>query len=116
MRSNAYTAYTKSRNLGLSGRALEAEAFLEAARSLDTERTGSAIKGLRYTHSLWTILQAELLNPGNALPENLKSDLLSLSAFVDKEIARALSDPAPRRLKMLSDINRNLATGLFAVN
>jgi len=116
MGSSAYTAYTKSRNLGLSGRALEAEAFLEAARSLDSKRTALAIKGLRFTHSLWTILQAELLNPANSLPENLKTDLLSLSAFVDREITRALTDPTPGRLKTLSDINRNLAAGLFAVH
>ena len=116
MAASAFSAYAKSRNLGLNGRALEAEAFLEAARALDTAKAGSAIKGLRFTHSLWTILQADLLNPGNGLPEKLKSDLLSLSVFVDKEITRALTDPAPRRLKALSDINRNLAAGLFAVN
>jgi len=116
MSSRAFTAYTKSRNLGLSGRALEAEAFLQAARSLDTAAAGSAIKGLRFTHSLWTILQADVLGKNNTLPEKLKSDLLSLSVFVDREITRALTDPTPGRLKALSDINRNLAAGLFSAN
>jgi len=116
MGSGAFNAYAKSRNLGLSGRALEAEAFLQAARALEASAAGSAIKGLRFTHSLWTLLQAELLDPTNRLPEKLKSDLLNLSAFVDEEVTRALTDPTPARLKALSKINKNLAAGLLAVN
>jgi len=116
MAAGIFTAYTKSRTLGLGGRALEAEAFLHAARSLDAPTAGTVIKGLRFTHSLWTLLQADLLDTHNSLPEKLKSDLLSLSVFVDREVIRALTDPAPGRLKTLSDINRNLAAGLSAEN
>ena len=116
MNARILNAYEKSQKLGLSGRALEAEAFLHAARAVDSSRMGSAIKGLRLTHSLWTILQAELLNSSSRLPKQLKSDLLDLSLYVDKEITRALVAPSRDRLKTLCDINRNLAAGLILRN
>jgi len=116
MAASALNAYTKSRRLGLNGRALEAEAFLQAARMLDTIDISDAIKGLKFTHSLWTIVQADLLDPANKLSDGLKNDMLSLSLFVDQEIARALTRPSRDRLQTLSSINRNLAAGLLALN
>jgi len=112
MATHLYNAYAKTKSLGLSGAALEAEAFFRAARLLETDKMSTVFRGLRFTHSLWTIVQAEMLDPSNQLPHHLKTDLLSLSLFVDREIRTALTNPASQRLKVLSDINRNLAVGL----
>ena len=51
---------------------------------------------------------------GNGLSGELKSDLLSLSLFVDKQTVKALADPRPEHLDVLIEINRNIALGLRA--
>ena len=116
MESRFTQAYGTSQKLGLHGRQLEANAFLHAARSLNTTSPAARVKGLRFTHMLWTTLQADLSSKSNKLPEGLKADLLSLSLFVDTEISRALKNPMKTKLTGLIEINRNLAAGLMTLN
>jgi flagellar protein FlaF len=46
------------------------------------------------------------------MPMEIKRNLLSLSAFVDKRTFDVLSYPAQEKLNILIEINRNIAAGL----
>jgi flagellar protein FlaF len=48
----------------------------------------------------------------NPLPKKLKVDILSLSAFIDRRIFEIMAQPAPEKLKIIIDINNNIAAGL----
>jgi len=42
----------------------------------------------------------------------MRNNLLTLSVFVDKRIIDVMANPVPEKLKILIDINLNLAAGL----
>ena len=70
---------------------------------------------LRLNWRLWTIFQADISTPENPLPLDIKENILSLSVFIDKHTVAALAEPEMRKLKVLIDINRNIASGLMTV-
>ena len=104
----------------LSGRELEAMVLNKAALKLQLcrdnwdahDREDKLDEALRYNQQVWTVLQGELSKPENPLLEKLKLDLLSLSVFVDKRIFEVMSFPAPEKIDILININRNIAAGL----
>jgi flagellar biosynthesis activator protein FlaF len=49
----------------------------------------------------------------NQLPLDIKENILSLSVFIDKHTVSALAEPAGRKLRVLIEINRNIASGLM---
>jgi len=115
----AFGGYKQTQRLALGGRQLQAEAFMTAARRLDVfhdgGRQGTAyVRALRFTHSLWSIVRADLSRPGNGAPKALKQQVLSLSLFVEREIARAVVDPAEARIAAMVEVNRNIAAGLYS--
>ena len=58
------------------------------------------------------IFQAELSDPENPLPQNLKEDILNLSIFVDKRLFEVLAFPEKEKLSIVIDIDFNIAAGL----
>jgi flagellar protein FlaF len=46
------------------------------------------------------------------LPLEIKQNLLALSVFVDRRIFEVMAYPAPEKLDILININRNIAAGL----
>ncbi len=68
---------------------------------------------VRVNWRLWTILQAELLDPECQLPDDLRSNVLSLAQFIDRHTLDIIADPKPAKLDVLIAINRELAGGLF---
>jgi flagellar protein FlaF len=59
-------------------------------------------RALKYNQLLWSIIQADVAEKDNALPEELKANLMSLSIFVDKQTSKGLTN-----------INLNIAEGLM---
>ena len=57
-------------------------------------------------------MQADLADPRNQLPSQLKANLISLSIWVDKHTSKAMVGKAP--IEPLIDINRNVMEGLAA--
>ncbi len=116
-------AYTTVEKITASGRQLEASALFRTARSLQLVQDGWGNEGfeakldaaLKTNQRLWTFFQAELSAPDNPLPEDLRSHLLSLIQFVDKQTFDVMAYPAPEKLSILIAINRNVAAGLSAV-
>ena len=83
---------------------------LKAAQGQDDPEVIRA--AVRINWQLWTILQAELLAPECALPEDLRANAISLSGFIDKQSMDLISDPVVEKLDILISINRELAAGL----
>ncbi len=105
----------------LAGRELEAAVLNKAATLLEEvvgkwqEDTDHALLdgALKYNQALWSVFQAELLEDTNQLPESLRDNILSLSAFVDRRTFEVMAYPEPSKLDILIRINRGLAEGLM---
>ena len=99
-------------------REMDAAAFSQAAYVLDQARqkVGDAEaceKALKYNQLLWSIVQADVAEGNNQLPDELKANLMSLSLFVDKQTSKGLSDPTEELLDSLININLNISEGLM---
>ncbi len=115
---NSSDAYRSSQKLGAEARQTEARALLETARALSEARDNiedldSFRAALRLNWRLWTIFQSDVSSVENPLPDEIKQNILNLSVFIDKHTVDALAKPEARKLKVLIDINRNIAGGLM---
>jgi flagellar biosynthesis activator protein FlaF len=67
---------------------------------------------LTYNQRIWSIFQEELAKEDHPLHKKLRLDILRLGSFIDRRIFEILADPAPEKLKIVIDVNNNLAAGL----
>ncbi len=105
-------------------RQTEAWALIQAAKRLamaithgeDSDRETKNLRrnALRLNWRLWTIFQAELTQERQDLPTEIHRNMLTLCQFVDKHTVGALVEPTAEALRVLIDINRNLAAGLMS--
>lgn len=110
-------AYQTVQRQNLNPREVEAMALTKAAVLLEDAKKNPGnyedfAQALRFNHLLWTIIQADIVDPANQLPPQIKANVVSLSIFVDKQTAKALTDGDPALLGVLININRNVAEGL----
>ncbi|TAK99226.1 MAG: flagellar biosynthesis regulatory protein FlaF [Rhodospirillaceae bacterium] len=117
MSRDKIAAYQQQQKRNLSPREVEAMAFTKAALMLEDakkhiDNITEYSKALRFNHLLWTIIQADLTDPENQLPPEIKANVMSLSIFVDKQTTKALRSTTVNDLDVLININRNLAAGL----
>lgn len=120
MFNNPLKAYQNVESATLDGRALEASLLIKSAARLAAAKQNWDAPGweemldesLRYNLRLWTVFQAEMANESNPIPTEIKRNLLSLSAFIDKRTFDTISYPDPAKLDILIAINRNIAAGL----
>lgn len=102
----------------LTGRDLEAHVLIKAATKLQRivddwdARQGELTEALTNNRKLWTILVAAVTEADNPLPQPIKSNIASLGLFVFNHTISVMITPAPERLKVLININRDLAAGL----
>ncbi|MBB5086907.1 flagellar biosynthesis regulator FlaF [Roseospira marina] len=101
----------------MTPREAEAMAFIKASAMMEESQRNSEdvalrSQALRFNQLFWTILQADIMDPNNALPSDIKGNIMSLSIFVDKQTSKALRSVDPADLDILISINRNLAAGL----
>ncbi|WP_173978872.1 flagellar biosynthesis regulator FlaF [Magnetospirillum sp. UT-4] len=98
-------------------RMIEAWGLTQAALQMKTAVEGgefdAVVASLRLNWRLWTIFQAELLAPDCPLPADLRNNVLSLAAFVDKRTMDILANPDLAAIQVLININRELAMGLY---
>jgi len=119
---NPMQAYQQVDKATMSGRDIEAAVLSRAAVRLkkcvdnwDLKTMEEELdQSLRYNQKIWTVFQSELLKPENPLPQDLKENILRLSVFVDKRTFDIMAFPKPEKIKILIDINQNLAAGLRA--
>lgn len=116
--TSGYSAYAKASAKAPTGRRLEGEAFARAAALLDAaarapDDAAALAEALKFNTMLWTIVQAELTEPSDALTDALRADLASLSLFMDKRAARLLQGHDRESLEAMVEVNRNIASGLL---
>jgi flagellar protein FlaF len=114
--------YKNAQKTTTSGRSLEAHVLTQTAlrisESLKRWKEGGnadtegVLEALRNNQRLWTVFQAELASEDNPLPLQIKENLLNLSLFIDKRTFEMMADLDPEKVKILVDINMNIAAGL----
>jgi flagellar protein FlaF len=120
MQSNPINAYANMQKETISGRDLEAAVLTRAGVMLKSvkenwdsaDRDEKLMEAIKFNQKVWSFFQAELSDPENPLPKNIREDILNLSLFVDKRLLEVMVKPDPQRLEIVIDINFNLATGL----
>ena len=120
MYGNPLKAYESVDKTTMSGRDVEAADLTKAALKLkecqdnwDThDRDEKLDVALKFNQRIWSILQGELASEDNPLPTQLKVNLLTLSAFIDRRIFETMAYPTPDKLTVIININNNLAAGL----
>ena len=120
MPANPLDAYRNVEKATLSQRDLEASVLAKAAMQIQDLRDNWVRDNhdarleevLSYNQRVWTFFQAELSVEGNPLPDEIKRNILALSAFVDRRSFEVLAYPAPEKLDILISINLNVAAGL----
>lgn len=97
---------------------LESRAFIRVASSLnmvkehwETERQNLA-EVLDKNRRLWTIIASAMKEDDCPQPPEVRNNILNLALFVFRRTMDVLSDPKPESLKILIDINMNIAKGL----
>jgi len=100
-------------------RQVEGWALAEMARRMNAAQVepvnvAQLLQTVRTNWRLWTIIQANLLEPDCPVPLDIRGNVLSLSAFVDRHTVGIIADPQPGKLDVLIQINREIAAGLMA--
>ena len=103
-----------------SGREIEAAVLTKAAVKLKEcqdnwdapDRNAKLDVALKFNQRIWSIFQSELSREDHELPKKLRLDILRLAAFIDRRIFETMASPSPEKLKIVIDINNNLAAGL----
>ena len=114
-------AYETVNKTTMSGHEIEASVLNQAARKLkecqdnwDADDHDARLNAaLEFNQQIWSILQGELVKPDNPLPKQIRKNLLTLSAFIDKRIFETMAFPSPEKLTIVININRNIAAGLL---
>lgn len=123
MVANQLNAYKTAQKTTMSGRELEAAVLTKAALQLKecqdnwesvSRDQEELLKSLKYHQMVWSVLQAELAKNDNPLPKNIREDILSLSAFIDKRIFDIMAFPSKEKLSMIINFNLSIAAGLKA--
>ena len=120
MYKNSLNSYQKVEQATISGRETEARVLTKAAVMLKycqdnwdaADRREKLHDALTYNQRVWSLIQGDLMDENNPLPKNIKENILSLSVLIDKRIFNIMAYPKPEKLKIIIDINLNLAAGL----
>lgn len=117
MSHEVHAAYNAHQRTDETIRETEAHALLSCASRLEAARDSACPDdvfhdALNHNQELWTVLQSCLCEADNPLPRDLKTLLLNISCYVDKETFRALAENDRSGLRGLVSINRTLAAGL----
>lgn len=124
---NPYAAATQAYGSALaetSPRALESQLLLKAATQLEglatRLRNGEEVHSqesyavLEYNQKLWTVFVGDTMDNDHPLPQEIKNNIASLGVFIFNRTKDLMIEcNAPERLKVLIDINRNIASGLM---
>ena len=104
--ARAYAAAANQR----SPREQEADVFRRASGALMAARRGGSlqqVKAISDNRRLWLTVADLMRDPLNALPQDLRASIVSISIVVQREMERQQPD-----LDFLIAINENIAAGL----
>lgn len=117
---NAAQTYAKTSQATSNPRELEAQLLMRAAARLQVVHDHAAqdnkeiVSAVRYNRRLWIVFGSSISRPENPLPVDIKKNLANLANFVVKHsmTLEAAAEPAPERVRVLININREIAAGL----
>ena len=89
--------------------AVATRGLIDAAGRPETE-VGRRAEALAANRRLWSLLASDCAADGNALPQGLRAQIISLSIFVDRHSSAVMRSGAT--LDVLIDINRTIMQGL----
>lgn len=69
------------------------------------------IEALHFCRRLWAVLVEDLAHPGNALPKQLRADLISIGIWIMRELEEIRLGRS-KNFKGIIDITRAIAEGL----
>ena len=116
MQALAYKAYGQVTQRTATGRALEYAVFEQITHDLQSvlddggENPGAWGDAIYRNQQLWTIIATDLLSPENALPNELKAGLITLSEFVRRTSMKVLA--GSEGLADIIEVNRTIMAGL----
>jgi flagellar protein FlaF len=89
--------------------AVATRGLIDAAGLPETE-VGRRAEALAANRRLWSLLAADCAGEGNALPQSLRAQIISLAIFVDRHSSAVMRSGAT--FDVLIDINRTIMQGL----
>ena len=116
MQALAYKAYGEVSQRTAGDKEIEYALFVQITEALesvldpDTRDAATWADALSRNQQLWTIIAADLLQPGNGLAVELKRSLFTLSEFVRQASFRALAGDDV--ISDLVDVNKTVMAGL----
>lgn len=116
MQSLAFKAYGEVTQRTAGEKDLEIALFQQITNELrnvsdaDTVQPTDWAEAIHRNQQLWTTIAIDLLNPGNALPEEMKRSLLYLAEFVRQNSLKILSGDGD--IADLIEINQSIMMGL----
>lgn len=111
-------AYAKVAQSTQSPRELESSLLLNAGMKLQSikdnwlERQTDLDAALTYNRKLWTVLVSSVSREDNPLPPEIKRNIISIGLFIFNHTLTVTLEPAPEKLGVLVNINREIAAGL----
>ena len=118
MQQQAAAAYQQTAKKTANPRELEASLLSKSAAQLqrikdDWDNKQSELEGaLTYNRKLWTVFLTSVTKDENPLPIAIKQKVANLGIFVMNQAITVLARPAPEKLAVLININKELAAGL----
>jgi len=106
-------AYQKANQNTENPKQTEYRAFAILTRAMEeaeAEDQVAKIKAVTNNRQLWLTLQKDLISEGNALPKELKGQLLSIGIWVGKYSSKVMKGDAS--LEPLITVNKQIMEGL----
>jgi flagellar protein FlaF len=120
MQNSAALAYQQVGKQSVSPRVLEANLLSRSAAQLQRIRDDwennrrDLFEALRFNRKLWNVFLTSVTAEESKLPRELRENIANLGIFIMKQTISVQSNPEPRKLDSLININRELAAGLRA--
>jgi len=121
MQQQGALAYQQVGKQTVNPRDLEAGLLSKSASNLqriqdnwETSTRDDLAVALRFNRRLWTVFMSSVTDPASPLPVDLRQNVANLGIFVAKHTLQLQLEPAPRKLDVLININRQIAAGLRA--
>ena len=91
---------------------MKAATRLQMIRDDWNGRRAELDEALTFNRKLWTILVTSATDAENPLPQAVKNNIAHLALFVFNRTLAIAIEPAPDKLGVLVNINREVAAGL----
>ena len=110
----SYQSYQQAQNKAEDPREIEYRAMgMVTGKLIEAQQAGDQRKLIEAVHlneKLWALFRADLSQPGNALPMDLRARLISISLWVQRHSSKVTKGEGD--IEALIDVNKNIMAGL----